>query len=139
MTEIKNSLMKKKKAELVAIILRKDDVEKELRTKVNELEGKCFALDSAKDKLKCDISLYKHEITELNNDNNSLNSDLTELTEQLGKKNKTIAELQETIDDNVDVLASFEETKQYLAMKFFTIGLAIPLIGIAITYLIKMI
>lgn len=124
MTEIKNSLMKKKKAELVSIILRKDDVEKELRTKVNEFEGKCATLENTREGLIYDIGLLKKEMAELNN--------------QLGIKNKTIAELQESIDNNVDVLVSFEEAKQHLAVKAFIIGFAIPFIGIAITYLIKL-
>jgi predicted nuclease with TOPRIM domain len=125
MTEIKNSLMKKKKEELVAIILRKDDVEKELRTKVNELEGKSATLENTREGLLYDIGLLKKEMAELNN--------------QLGIKNKTIAELQETIDDNVDVLVSFEEAKQHLAIKAFIIGFGIPFIGIAINYIVKLI
>lgn len=125
MVEIKNSLMKKKKAELVAIILRKDDVEKELRSKTSELEGNSASLENTREGLLYDIGLLKKEMAELNN--------------QLGIKNKTIAEMQETIDDNVDVFVSFEETKQKLAIKSFVIGFAIPFIGIAITYLIKMI
>lgn len=125
MTEIKNSLMKKKKAELVSIILRKDDVEKELRTKVNELEGKSASLENTREGLLYDIGILKKEMAELNN--------------QLGIKNKTIAEMQETIDDNVAVFVSFEEDKQKLAIESFIVGFAIPLIGVAITYLIKMI
>lgn len=138
MTSTSTGLMKKKKAELVNIILRKDDVEKELRTKVSELEGKCSTLENTRDGLIYDISLHKNEITNLNSANEDLNSDLVELNEQLGKKNKLIAELNEDCDimrDNVTILQERLAKSQF---KMFILGVAITTIATAIIYTINL-
>lgn len=120
MASMTDSLMKKKKAELVNIILRKDDVEKELRSKMTEFEGKCTSLTNVRDGLLHDIALYKNEITELN--------------EQLGKKNKLIAELNEDCDimrDNVTIL---QERVAKANLKMFILGVAITTIATAIIW-----
>lgn len=131
MTEIKNSLMKKKKAELVAIILRKDDVEKELRVKVNDLEGKSATLENTIDILK---DSYKNERIYLNNDNEALKSDLAELNEQLAKKNKLIAELNEDCDIMRDNVTIFQKRIAKGNIKMFILAVAITTIATAIIW-----
>lgn len=138
MTSTSTGLMKKKKVELVNIILRKDDVEKELRTQVNEFEGKCTALTNTREGLLYDIALYKNEITKLNNANKDLNSDLAELNEQLGKKNKLISELNEDCDIMRDNITIFQERLAKSQFKMFILGVAITTIATAIIYTINL-
>ena len=46
MTEYNNGLMKKTKAQLIEIILRKDEVERECRTEINNLNKKIKSYDA---------------------------------------------------------------------------------------------
>lgn len=57
-----NSLMRKTKQELVNIILRKDDVEKNLNTKLNDAETKNKLLSNANEDLTTTVSLLNNKI-----------------------------------------------------------------------------
>ena len=63
-----NSLMKKTKAQLVEIILRKDEVERNLRKDINELCDSLDKIKSEKELLENKFEILKNKFETLQND-----------------------------------------------------------------------
>ena len=96
MAEPNNGLMKKTKAQLIEIILRKDEVERNCRTEISNLSEKLKIYDS-------DIKLMKNQIKE----------DNTVIDEQANliiKKAKLIESMQSQFDISATEVAEAKET-----------------------------
>lgn len=96
MAEPNNGLMKKTKAQLIEIILRKDEVERNCRTEINNLSEKLKIYDS-------DVKLMKNQIKE----------DNTVIDEQANliiKKAKLIESMQSQFDISATEVAEAKET-----------------------------
>ena len=96
MAEISNSLIKKTKAQLVEIILRKDEVERNCRTEISNLNEKLKFYDS-------DVKLMK----------NQLKADKTVINEQANviiKKTNFIESLKSQFDISATEVAEAKET-----------------------------
>lgn len=96
MAEPNNGLMKKTKAQLIEIILRKDEVERNCRTEISNLSEKLKIYDS-------DIKLMKNQIKE----------DNTVIDEQANliiKKAKLIESMQSQFDISASEVAEAKET-----------------------------
>ena len=96
MAESNNGLMKKTKAQLVEIILRKDEVERNCRTEISNLNEKLKFYDS-------DVKLMK----------NQLKADKTVINEQANviiKKTNFIESLKSQFDISATEVAEAKET-----------------------------
>lgn len=96
MAEPNNGLIKKTKAQLIEIILRKDEVERNCRTEISNLSEKLKIYDS-------DVKLMKNQIKE----------DNTVIDEQANliiKKTKLIESMQSQFDISATEVAEAKET-----------------------------
>ena len=96
MAEPNNGLMKKTKAQLIEIILRKDEVERNCRTEISNLSEKLKIYDS-------DVKLMKNQLKE----------DKTVINEQANvilKKTNLIESMQSQFDISATEVAEAKET-----------------------------
>lgn len=96
MAESNNGLMKKTKAQLIEIILRKDEVERNCRTEISNLSEKLKIYDS-------DVKLMKNQIKE---DNTVIDKQANLII----KKAKLIESMQSQFDISATEVAEAKET-----------------------------
>ena len=96
MAEPNNGLMKKTKAQLIEIILRKDEVERNCRTEISNLSEKLKIYDS-------DVKLMKNQIKE---DNTVIDKQANLII----KKAKLIESMQSQFDISATEVAEAKET-----------------------------
>lgn len=96
MAELNNGLMKKTKAQLIEIILRKDEVERNCRIEINNLSEKLKIYDN-------DIKLMKNQIKE---DNTVIDKQANLII----KKAKLIESMQSQFDISATEVAEAKET-----------------------------
>lgn len=115
-TQSENSLMKKTKKELVDIILRKDDVEKQLRKEKADIE--------------LDFNKAKEMIAKKDTVINNLNKDIKGTEDALLKEQKNNAGLESSIDDLTTENAELVSRNKKLFSYAFVEGVII--VGLAI-------
>lgn len=82
-----NTLMRKTKAQLIEIILRKDDVERKLRSELNDMTDKYMCTYSSNDRL----SNANHKLhDELDKTNNIYSSIITDYISKIDTRNNII-------------------------------------------------
>ena len=96
MAEISTSLMKKTKAQLIEIILRKDEVERNCRTEISNLSEKLKIYDS-------DVKFMKNQLKE---DNTVIDKQANLII----KKAKLIESMQSQFDISATEVAEAKET-----------------------------
>ena len=126
----KGSLMKKTKAELVSIILRKDSIDKEKQAVIDELHKKAvtkFEYETLKDSYLKEVEKVKTANEEIDTLNSSY--------EKLDTRNAELAKINKDLKDALDENASiFQETK--IKLKFWrNFAIAYVLITIMIVVL----
>ena len=122
MTETNNGLMKKTKAQLIEIILRKDEVERECRTEISNLNKRIKSYDA-------DIK----SMTEQSKENKSI----------IDKQANMLIEKENLIDDmtsQFDIFATetAEAKKSACIYKYYTKALSIACILLIVTLMCKL-
>ena len=91
----KTSLREKKKDELIAIILRKDDVEIKLKSELEHANAQKDANLSELNRLKKDYSILTDERDSLNEHIDTDKNNISKLTDELKSSNSKISKLTE--------------------------------------------